>query len=182
MNLYAKLRKSGEEEKRDKRVRDRQITSLIDGDDSLKSEEDRFASAEKVILRWDPSLEGSRRSLNWEDSGYEADWWDFESDGRVIGLVRFRDCGSGLFGNSARDVSAWGWGSVLFLDLSFSHGTILQALSINRVDLGYRSVLIFQGQKELFFLLTVFLYGLQRQAHLWQMGFLLTMIRPGKAH
>ena len=49
---------------------------------------------------------------------------------------------------------------------SFSHGTILQSLSVNRVDLGYRSVLIFQGQKELFFLLTVFLYGLQRQAHL----------------
>lgn len=112
MNLYAKLRKSGEEERRELGI-DRWITSLIDGDDSLKSEEDRFASAEKVILRWDPSLEGSRRSLNWEDSGYEADWWDFESDGRVIGLVRFRDCGSGLFGNSARDVSAWG--SVLFL-------------------------------------------------------------------
>ena len=59
--------------RREKRVRDRQITSLIDGDDSLKSEEDRFASAEKVILRWDPSLEVSRRSLNWEDSGDEAD-------------------------------------------------------------------------------------------------------------
>ena len=73
MNLYAKMRKSGEEERREKRVRDRQITSLIDGNDSLKSEEDRFASAEKVILRWDPSLEVSRRSLNWEDSGDEAD-------------------------------------------------------------------------------------------------------------
>ena len=147
--------------RREKRVRDRQITSLIDGDDSLKSEEDRFASAEKVILRWDPSLEGSRRSLNWEDSGYEAEWWDFESDGRVIGLVRFRDCGSGLFGNSARDVSAWGWGWVLCLSRSI-----------------FLSVLIFQGQNCFF----IFLYGLQRQAHLWKMGFLLTMIRPGKAH
>ena len=50
------------------------ITSLIDSDNSLKGhEEDRFTSAEKVILRWDPSLEGSRRLLNWEDSGDEAD-------------------------------------------------------------------------------------------------------------
>ena len=50
------------------------ITSLIDSDDSLKGdEEDRFTSIEKVILRWDPSLEGSRRLLNWEDSGDEAD-------------------------------------------------------------------------------------------------------------
>nr|POE77020.1 hypothetical protein CFP56_47367 [Quercus suber] len=47
--------------------------SLINGNDLLKSEEDRFASVEKVILRWDPSLEGSRRSLNWEDSGDKAD-------------------------------------------------------------------------------------------------------------
>ena len=49
------------------------ITSLIDDDDSLKSEENWFVSVEKVILRWDPSLEGSRRSLNWEDLGDEAD-------------------------------------------------------------------------------------------------------------
>ncbi|KAL4634434.1 hypothetical protein ACB092_04G199200 [Castanea dentata] len=48
------------------------ITSLIDGDGASKSEEDRFALAEKVILRWDPSSEGSRRSLNWGDSGDEA--------------------------------------------------------------------------------------------------------------
>ena len=69
------------------------IMSLINGNDLLKSEEDSFALAEKVILRWDPSLEGSWRSLNWEDSGDEADWWDFESDGRVIGLVRFQVIG-----------------------------------------------------------------------------------------
>ncbi|KAK7851212.1 hypothetical protein CFP56_042731 [Quercus suber] len=49
------------------------IMTLIDGDDALKSEEDRFALVEKVILRWDPSSEGLRRSLNWEDSGDEAD-------------------------------------------------------------------------------------------------------------
>ena len=49
------------------------IMSLINGNDLLKSEEDSFALAEKVILRWDPSLEGSWRSLNWEDSGDEAD-------------------------------------------------------------------------------------------------------------
>lgn len=47
--------------------------SLIDSDNSLKSKEDRFASSEKVILRWDLSLEGSRRSLNWEDSSDEVD-------------------------------------------------------------------------------------------------------------
>ena len=49
------------------------IMSLINGNDSLKSVEDRFALAEKVILQWDPSLEGSRRALNWEDLGDEAD-------------------------------------------------------------------------------------------------------------
>ncbi|KAM4115565.1 hypothetical protein ACJW30_04G159000 [Castanea mollissima] len=46
--------------------------SLINGDGASKSEEDRFALAEKVILRWDPSSEGSRRSLNWGDSGDES--------------------------------------------------------------------------------------------------------------
>ncbi|KAF3973980.1 hypothetical protein CMV_002651 [Castanea mollissima] len=46
--------------------------SLIDGDGASKSEEDRFALAEKVILRWDLSSEGSRRSLNWGDSGDES--------------------------------------------------------------------------------------------------------------
>ncbi|KAM3704194.1 hypothetical protein ACJW31_04G157200 [Castanea mollissima] len=45
---------------------------LINGDGASKSEEDRFALAEKVILRWDPSSEGSRRSLNWGDSGDES--------------------------------------------------------------------------------------------------------------
>lgn len=43
------------------------ITDLINGED-LKTGEDRFEAAEKVIFRWDSSSEASRHSLHWEDS------------------------------------------------------------------------------------------------------------------
>ncbi|KAG6587413.1 Exocyst complex component EXO70B1, partial [Cucurbita argyrosperma subsp. argyrosperma] len=47
------------------------ISSLINSDDS-KTKNDRLDAAEKVILRWDPNFDVSRRSLNWEDSPDEA--------------------------------------------------------------------------------------------------------------
>lgn len=44
---------------------------MINSEDS-KTKNDRLEAAEKVILRWDPNSDVSRRSLNWEDSPDEA--------------------------------------------------------------------------------------------------------------
>nr|POF08513.1 hypothetical protein CFP56_58542 [Quercus suber]POF08515.1 hypothetical protein CFP56_58544 [Quercus suber] len=62
------------------------ITSLIDGDNASKCEEDRFALAEKVILWWDLSSEGSRRSLNWEYSGDKANEYLLAID-KILNLM-----------------------------------------------------------------------------------------------
>ncbi|XP_038877265.1 exocyst complex component EXO70B1-like [Benincasa hispida] len=47
------------------------IGSMINRDDS-KTKNDRLDAAEKVILRWDPNFDVSRRSVNWEDWQDEA--------------------------------------------------------------------------------------------------------------
>lgn len=47
------------------------IGTMINNDDS-NVKNSRLDAAEKVILRWDPSSDQSRRSFNWEDSPEEA--------------------------------------------------------------------------------------------------------------